>query len=147
MVPSPPPEPPDAAKARRAKRLTRHPRMRLAGERPSRNDLLGRVFRADGFACSGCSASTCRSSVGGRMLDFLHELVASQELKPTTYKDVLRNGYRSTAPRSGVSRATPQKSVSVPPSPAASTSGEPSIGRGGEKARSSSGSCSRARNE
>ena len=53
MVPSPPPEPPDAAKARRAKRLTRHLRMRLAGERPSWSDLLERVFRADGFACPG----------------------------------------------------------------------------------------------
>jgi hypothetical protein len=31
----------------------RHPRMRLAGERPSRSDLLERVFRVDGFACPG----------------------------------------------------------------------------------------------
>jgi hypothetical protein len=46
----PPPESPEAAKARRAKRLTRHPRMRLAGERPSWSDLLERVFRVDGFA-------------------------------------------------------------------------------------------------
>ncbi len=45
VVPSPPPESPDAAKARRAMRLTRHPRMRLAGERPSWSDLLERVFR------------------------------------------------------------------------------------------------------
>jgi hypothetical protein len=28
--------------------------MRLAGERPSWIDLLERVFRVDGFACSGC---------------------------------------------------------------------------------------------
>ena len=54
VVPSPPPETPDEAKARRAKRLTRHPRMRLAGERPSWSDLLERVFRVDGFACPGC---------------------------------------------------------------------------------------------
>ena len=54
VVPSPPPESPEAAKARRAKRLTRHPRMRLAGERPSWSDLLERVFRVDGFACPGC---------------------------------------------------------------------------------------------
>jgi hypothetical protein len=54
VVPSPPPETPNAAKARRAKRLTRHPRMRLAGERPSWHDLLERVFRVEGFACSGC---------------------------------------------------------------------------------------------
>jgi hypothetical protein len=53
VVPSPPPETPAAAKARRAKRLMRHPRMRLAGERPSRSDLLERVFRVDGFACPG----------------------------------------------------------------------------------------------
>ncbi len=54
VVPSPPPEPPEAAKARRAKRLTRHPRMRLAGERPSWHDLLERAFRVGGFACPGC---------------------------------------------------------------------------------------------
>ena len=54
VVPSPPPETPEAAKARRAKRLTRHPRMRLAGERPSWSDLLERVFRVHGFACPGC---------------------------------------------------------------------------------------------
>ncbi len=54
MVPRPSPESPEAAKARRAKRLTRHPRMRLAGERPSWSDLLERVFRVDGFACPGC---------------------------------------------------------------------------------------------
>ena len=54
VVPRPPPETPEAAKARRAKRLTRHPRMRLAGERPSWSDLLERVFRVDGFACPGC---------------------------------------------------------------------------------------------
>ena len=57
VVPSPPPESPDAAKARRAKRLTRHPRMRLAGERPSWRDLLERVFRVDGFACPGCGGA------------------------------------------------------------------------------------------
>jgi hypothetical protein len=57
VVPSPPPESPDAAKARRAKRLTRHPRMRLAGERPSWSDLLERVFRVDGFACPGCGGA------------------------------------------------------------------------------------------
>ena len=34
--PTPAPESPEAAKARRAKRLTRHPRMRLAGERQAR---------------------------------------------------------------------------------------------------------------
>ncbi len=28
--------------------------MRLAGERPSWNDLLEQVFRVDGFACPGC---------------------------------------------------------------------------------------------
>ena len=56
MVPSPPPESP-AAKARRAKRLTRHPRMRLEGERPSWSDLLERVFRVDGFACPGCGGA------------------------------------------------------------------------------------------
>jgi hypothetical protein len=54
VVPRPPPESPEAANARRARRLTRHPRMRLAGERPSWNDLLERVFRVDGFACPGC---------------------------------------------------------------------------------------------
>ena len=54
VVPSPPPETPNAAKARRAKRLTRHPRMRLTGERPSWSDLLERVFRVGGFACPGC---------------------------------------------------------------------------------------------
>jgi hypothetical protein len=54
VVPSPPPEPPETAEARRAKRLTRHPRLRLAGERPSWSDLLERVFRVDGFACPGC---------------------------------------------------------------------------------------------
>ena len=54
VVPSPPPEPTEAAKARRAERLRRHPRMRLAGERPSWSDLLERVFRVDGFACPGC---------------------------------------------------------------------------------------------
>jgi hypothetical protein len=54
VVPSPPRETPDAAKSRRAKRLTRHPRMRLAGERPSWSDLLARVFRVEGFACPGC---------------------------------------------------------------------------------------------
>ena len=32
VLPRPPPETPEAAKARRAKRLTRHPRMRLAGD-------------------------------------------------------------------------------------------------------------------
>ena len=37
-----------------AKRLTRHPRMRLAGERPSWSVLLARVFRVDGFARPGC---------------------------------------------------------------------------------------------
>ncbi len=47
-------ETPDAVKARRAKRLTRHPRMRLAGERPRWSDLLKRVFRVDGFACPSC---------------------------------------------------------------------------------------------
>ena len=57
VVPSPPPETPDEAKARRAKRLTRHPRMRLAGERPSWSDLLQRVFRVDGFACPGCGGA------------------------------------------------------------------------------------------
>ncbi len=57
VVPSPPPEPPAAAEARRAKRLTRHPRMRLAGERPCWNDLLERVFRVDGFACPGCGGA------------------------------------------------------------------------------------------
>jgi hypothetical protein len=53
LVPSRPPESRNAAKARRAKRLPRHPRMRLAGERPSWIDLLERVFRVDGFACPG----------------------------------------------------------------------------------------------
>ena len=57
VVPSPPPETPDEAKARRAKRLTRHPRMRLAGERPSWSDPLQRVFRVDGFACPGCGGA------------------------------------------------------------------------------------------
>ena len=57
VVPSPPPESPETAKARRAKRLTRHPRMRLAGERPSWSDLLQRVFRVDGFACPGCGGA------------------------------------------------------------------------------------------
>ena len=57
LFPSPPPESPETAKARRAKRLTRHPRMRLAGERPSWNDLLERVFRVDGFACPGCGGA------------------------------------------------------------------------------------------
>ncbi len=57
VVPNPPPESPEAAKARRAKRLTRHPRMRLAGERPSWRDLLERVFRIDGFACPGCGGA------------------------------------------------------------------------------------------
>ncbi len=47
VVPRPPPESPEAAKARRAKRLTRHPRMRLAGERPSWSDLLERKHAAD----------------------------------------------------------------------------------------------------
>jgi hypothetical protein len=54
VVPRPPPESPEAAKARHANRLTLHPRIRLAGERPSWNTLLERVFRADGFACPGC---------------------------------------------------------------------------------------------
>jgi hypothetical protein len=54
VVPRPPAENPNEAKARRAKRLTRWPRMRLAGERPSWSDLLERVFRVDGFACPGC---------------------------------------------------------------------------------------------
>jgi len=54
VVPSPPPESPETAKARRAKRLTRHPPMRLAGERPIWSDLLQRVFRVDRFACPGC---------------------------------------------------------------------------------------------
>ena len=54
VVPRPPAETPNEAKARRAKRLTRWPRMRLAGERPSWSDLLERVFRVDGFACPGC---------------------------------------------------------------------------------------------
>ncbi len=69
----PPPEPPETAKARRAKRLTRHPRMRLTGERPSWSDLLERVFRMDGFASSTGSAarparlgSTSRATTGGR---------------------------------------------------------------------------------
>jgi hypothetical protein len=35
----------------------RHPRMRLAGERPSWHDLLERVFRVDGFACPGCGGA------------------------------------------------------------------------------------------
>ena len=54
VFPSPPAESPETAKAHRAKWLRRHPRMRLAGERPSWNDLLERVFRVDGFACPGC---------------------------------------------------------------------------------------------
>jgi hypothetical protein len=54
VVPRPPAETSEAAQARRAKRLTRWPRMRLAGERPSWSDLLERVFRVDGFACPGC---------------------------------------------------------------------------------------------
>ncbi len=54
VVPSPPPETPNAAKVCRAKRLTRHPRRRLAGERPSWSDLFERVFRVGGFACPGC---------------------------------------------------------------------------------------------
>jgi hypothetical protein len=53
VVPSPPAESPEAAKARRAKRLTRHPSMRLAGERASWSDLLERVFRVHGFGCPG----------------------------------------------------------------------------------------------
>jgi hypothetical protein len=57
VVPRPPPETPNEAKARRAKRLTRQPRMRLAGERPSWSDLLERVFRVDGFACPGCGGA------------------------------------------------------------------------------------------
>jgi len=57
VVPSPPPESPETAKARRAKRLTRHPRMRLVGERPSWSDPLQRVFRVDGFACPGCGGA------------------------------------------------------------------------------------------
>ena len=57
VVPRPPPESPEAAKARRAKRLTRHPRTRLAGERPSWSDLLARVFRVDSFACPGCGGA------------------------------------------------------------------------------------------
>jgi hypothetical protein len=40
VVPRPQPESPEAAKARRAKRLTLHPRMRLAGERPNWSDQL-----------------------------------------------------------------------------------------------------------
>ncbi len=54
VVPRPPPETPNEAKARRAKRLTRHPRTRRAGDRPSWSHLLQRVFRVDGFACPGC---------------------------------------------------------------------------------------------
>jgi hypothetical protein len=54
VAPSRPPETPDAARARRAKRLTRHPRLRIAGERPSWSDLLERVIRVDGSACPGC---------------------------------------------------------------------------------------------
>ncbi len=77
VVPSPPPETPDAAKARRAKRLTRHPRMRLAGERPSWSDLLERVFRVDGFVCPGCGGALALGCVvvnpptTGRILDGL----------------------------------------------------------------------------
>ena len=76
--PTPAPESPEAAKARRAKRLTRHPRMRLAGERPSWSDLLERAFRVDGFACPGCGEPlTLRCVVVNppatrRILDGLH---------------------------------------------------------------------------
>ena len=54
VVPKPKPETPDAAAARRAQRLTRRPRIDLAGERPSWAELLKRVFSVDGFACPGC---------------------------------------------------------------------------------------------
>ena len=64
VVPSPPPESPDAAKARRAKRLTRHLRMRLAGERPSWSDLLERVFRVDGFGSVRKQRSAPRATLG-----------------------------------------------------------------------------------
>jgi len=43
-----------AAQARRAERLTRRPRVRLAGERASWAELVRRVFDVDGYRCPGC---------------------------------------------------------------------------------------------
>ena len=54
VVPKPRVETEEAARARRAERLTRRPRVRLAGERASWAELLRRVFGVDAYRCPGC---------------------------------------------------------------------------------------------
>ena len=106
VAPSPPPEPRDATKARRATRLTRHPRMRLAGERPSWSDLVGRVFRVDGFACPSCGGPlTLRCRVLNpratrRILDGLRRATGPPGASLTRAASV--------APRASMPRAGPQ---------------------------------------
>ena len=54
VVPKPRPETQEAAAVRRAKRLSRRPRLRFEGERPSWDELLKRVFSVEGFVCPTC---------------------------------------------------------------------------------------------
>ena len=54
VVPKLPEESLAAAQARRAERLTRRPRVRLAGERASWAELLRRVFDVGAYRCPGC---------------------------------------------------------------------------------------------
>ena len=54
IVPRPKEELPEEAAARRSKRLTRHPRIKIEGERASWHELLQRVFYVDGFQCPMC---------------------------------------------------------------------------------------------
>jgi hypothetical protein len=54
VVPKPPEESLGAAQARRSERLTRRPRIGLAGERASWAELLRRVFGVDAYRCPGC---------------------------------------------------------------------------------------------
>jgi len=54
VIPKPKAELPEDAAARRSKRLTRNPRIKIEGERPSWHELLQRVFFVDGFRCPLC---------------------------------------------------------------------------------------------
>ena len=54
MIPKGKTELPEDAAARRSKRLTRHPRIKIEGERPSWHELLQGVFFVDGFRCPLC---------------------------------------------------------------------------------------------
>jgi hypothetical protein len=83
VIPKPKAEPAEAACARRSKRLTRTPRVRLEGERPSWSDRLLRVFGVDGYRCPGC---------GGRLV------LRSMVVNPPATTKILRGLEKAQGP-------------------------------------------------